>query len=99
VTSQNLRNGTTGTAGEASGANSANVGPADYFETFFNFDVTTNRLGYTINEILVFSGWTDSRTGQVYDIFYSVVGDSNYTLLTAVGELRSNRSCPCLWIP
>lgn len=73
-----IRNGSTGTAQENSGTNPASVwnnGTTTYF-----LNTTARPNGYDIQEIRLFSGWTD-RASQSYRIFYSVVGDASFQQL------------------
>lgn len=86
-----VRNGTTGTSAE----NTAGVNPAIVWgqtTTTYNLDVSTNLWGYDITDINVFSGWTDSRAGQSYEIWYSTIFSASFIKLGAVSELVSNGS-------
>lgn len=75
----NVRNGTTGTAGENSGTNPATAWGQT--TTTYNLDLTGAGGGYEIFDINVFSGWNDSRSAQSYQIFYSLVGESDFIQL------------------
>lgn len=73
-------NGSTGYTGENSDENPARVWwPTT---TTFTFNTSVNTRGYDINEIRLFSAWTDTRVQQNYKIFYSVVDDDNFVQLT-----------------
>lgn len=85
-----VRNGSTGAAHENSGSNPAQVwGQAT---TTYNLDVSVNTFGYDISEIRLFSGWTDARAGQSYELFYSLVDDAAFTSLGTISALVSNGS-------
>ena len=89
--SANVRNGTTGTA-----ANTVAPDPANAWgnvTTTYNLDITTNTLGYNISEIRLFSGWTDGRAGQEYNIEYSLVGAPlTFLALGSVTDPQTNGS-------
>ena len=90
-TTANLRNGTTGTAGEATTTN-----PSVVFtnpSVTYDLDLAASPQGYNIQEIRLFSGWTDARAGQSYSISYSLAGDpATFTLFGTVSALRTNGS-------
>lgn len=86
----NVRNGTTGTAHENTGTNPASVWGQT--TTTYNLDLTGAGGGYAITDINVFSGWSDGRAGQSYEIWYSQIGSSDFILLSAVQELVSDGS-------
>jgi hypothetical protein len=85
-----VRNGTTGTAHNTTAPNPAIVWGQG--TTTYNFDVTTNTLGYDIAEIRLFSGWNDGRAGQSYNIEYSLIGNPSFLLLGVVSDLRTDGS-------
>ena len=48
----------------------------------FDLNVSTNIDGYDISQIVGYGGWGDTgRDDQNYSIYYSFVGNSNFTLL------------------
>jgi len=78
-TGAEVRSGTTGTAGS-----SPPGGVWGETVTTYTFDTSTAVDGYNIEEIRLFSGWTDGRAGQSYKIEYSLVGDGGFTELGTV---------------
>lgn len=57
----------------------------------FNLDVTSSPTGYSIAEIDTFAGWSDSRAGQVYDLYLSKVGDPTfYQVASGLGGALGN---------
>ncbi len=48
-------------------------------------DVSTNTLGYDIQQIDVYSGWNDNRAGHQYALEISFVGDPSWTSVTITG--------------
>jgi len=90
-TTANLRNGSTGTAGETTATN-----PAAVFtnpSTTYNLNLAASPQGYNIQEIRLFSGWTDSRAGQSYSISYSLASDpATFIPFGTISALRTNGS-------
>ena len=88
--SATVRNGSTGTA-------YANIAPDlaviwGQTTTTYNLDLSVNTFGYDISEIRLFSGWSDARAGQSYQMFYSLVGNAAFTSLGTVSAPQSNGS-------
>jgi hypothetical protein len=63
----------------------AGVNVANHWSVTYDLDLTGASLGFDLTEINTFSGWSD-RAGQVYNVYYSVVGSGTYSLLTSVSE-------------
>ena len=48
----------------------------------FTLDLSSAPFGFDISQLVGYGGWNDGgRDRQLYDVFYSVVGDSGFTLL------------------
>ena len=48
----------------------------------YNLDTSVNTLGYDISQIVGYGGWNDGgRDRQLYNVMYSIVGDSGFVLL------------------
>lgn len=56
----------------------------------YNFDVTTNLLGYDITQIDVFTYWTasDVRSGQNWSVYVKEVGSPTFDLLHSTGVVQ-----------
>ncbi len=101
-----LNDGTVGSAETgADGAmkleSDSNVQASDYstnipfsYEVLVEFDTTVNALGYDVTSIRSLSDWSDRRRNQLIRVFYSVVGDSDFTEIgssgTPVGHNEDN---------
>ena len=90
-----LNNGTfsiTGIGGNnpdlATGGNGASV--------LFTLDLTSAAFGFDVSDIIGYGGWNDAgRDRQLYNLYYSVVGDSGFTLLgTANSDNPANPGTP-----
>ena len=82
-----LRDGLTGTAREGGSTHPGlwlDVGGA--LETTYTLDVSTNTLGFDIQDIRVFTGWDSNRAQAGYVISYSTVGDASFTTLGTVAS-------------
>ena len=48
----------------------------------FTLDLSSAPFGFDVTQLVGYGGWNDGgRDRQLYDVFYSVVGDSGFTLL------------------
>lgn len=80
-----VRDGATGTAREGGGTGTSLwIDDGGSTSTVYNLDVSVNTSGYDIREIRVFTGWDSNRAQAGYELYYSVVGDTNFTLLGTV---------------
>ena len=83
-----LNDGSQGTTGIGPGFPAAlNTVASDLDGTWtstFALDVSLNTFGYDITQIDTIAGWTTSRSGQNYELFYSIVGPLN-TGFTSLG--------------
>ncbi|HEV7867387.1 MAG TPA: PEP-CTERM sorting domain-containing protein [Chthoniobacteraceae bacterium] len=58
----------------ATGANGTSV--------LYTLDLTGAPLGYDISQVIGYGGWNDGgRDRQLFDVYYSVIGDSGFTLM------------------
>jgi hypothetical protein len=79
----NLNNGSQGISGAIFPAALATIA-FDLDGTWtstFTLDVSLSPAGYDITQIDTIAGWVGSRSGQTYELFYSVVGDAGFTSL------------------
>ena len=72
----------------ATGENNASV--------TYNLNLSGAPLGYDISQIIGYGGWNDAgRDRQLYNVMYSIVGDSGFALLgTANGDNGANPNQP-----
>ena len=62
----------------------------------FTLDLTSAAFGFDVSDIIGYGGWNDAgRDRQLYNLYYSVVGDSGFTLLgTANSDNPANPGTP-----